>query len=97
MVGCHYVTRVTFYEEDSTRKGGPFGCAWHLLLGAASGGETSPVGISCMWNLYIHVCIGTVLNKRVAVWGGPTPHNLETLCLCYADQTCSKVPISSSN
>ena len=25
------------------------------------------------------------------------PHNLETLCLCYADQTCSEVPISSSN
>ena len=39
-VGCHYITRVTFYEEDSTRKGGPLGRAWHLLLGAASGGET---------------------------------------------------------
>ena len=39
-VGCHYITRVTFYEEDSTRKGGPLGCTWHLLLGAASGGET---------------------------------------------------------
>ena len=38
-VGCHYVTRVTFHEEDSTRKGGPLGCATHLLLGAASGGE----------------------------------------------------------
>ena len=25
------------------------------------------------------------------------PHNLETLCLCYADQTSSEVPISSSN
>ena len=25
------------------------------------------------------------------------PHNLETLCLCYADQTHSEVPISSSN
>ena len=25
------------------------------------------------------------------------PHNLETLCLCYADQTRSEVPISSSN
>ena len=25
------------------------------------------------------------------------PHNLETLCLCYMDQTCSEVPISSSN
>ena len=25
------------------------------------------------------------------------PHNLETLCFCYADQTCSKVPILSSN
>ena len=25
------------------------------------------------------------------------PHNLETLCLCYADQTSSKVPISSLN
>ena len=33
----------------------------------------------------------------VAVWGGPTPHNLVTLCLCYADQTCNEVPISSSN
>ena len=63
-VGCHYVTRVMFYEEDSTRKGGPLRRAWHLLLGAASGGETSPVGISHMWNLYIHVCIGTLLNKR---------------------------------
>ena len=31
------------------------------------------------------------------MWDGPTPHNLETLCLCYADQTRSKVPISSSN
>ena len=31
------------------------------------------------------------------MWGGPMPHNLETLCLCYADQTCSEVPISSSN
>ena len=31
------------------------------------------------------------------MWGGPTPHNLETLCLCYADQTSSEVPISSSN
>ena len=25
------------------------------------------------------------------------PHNLETLCFCYADQTCSKVPFSSLN
>ena len=25
------------------------------------------------------------------------PHNLETLCLCYANQTSSKVPILSSN
>ena len=25
------------------------------------------------------------------------PHNLVTLCLCYADQTSSEVPISSSN
>ena len=25
------------------------------------------------------------------------PHNLVTLCLCYANQTCSEVPISSSN
>ena len=33
----------------------------------------------------------------LAVWGGPTPHNLETLCLCYANQTSSEVPISSSN
>ena len=31
------------------------------------------------------------------MWGGPTPHNLETLSLCYADQTRSEVPISSSN
>ena len=31
------------------------------------------------------------------MWGGPTPHNLETLCLCYTDQTRSEVPISSSN
>ena len=28
---------------------------------------------------------------------GPMPHNLETLCLCYTDQTRSEVPISSSN
>ena len=63
-VGCHYVTQVMRYETYSTRKGGPNGCAWHLLLGAASGGETSPMGISRMWNLYIHVCIGTVLNKH---------------------------------
>ena len=33
----------------------------------------------------------------LAVWGGPTPHNLVTLCLCYANQTSSEVPISSSN
>ena len=33
----------------------------------------------------------------LAVWGGPTPHNLVILCLCYANQTCSEVPISSSN
>ena len=32
--------RVTSYEEDSTRKGGPLGRAWHLPLGAAFGGET---------------------------------------------------------
>ena len=25
------------------------------------------------------------------------PHNLETLCLCYTNQTSSEVPISSSN
>ena len=31
------------------------------------------------------------------MWGGPTPHNLVILCLCYANQTCSEVPISSSN
>ena len=31
------------------------------------------------------------------MWGGPTPHNLVILCLCYANQTSSKVPISSSN
>ena len=29
------------------------------------------------------------------MWGGPTPHNLETFCLCYANQTSSEVPISS--
>ena len=63
-VDCHYVTRVTFYEEDSIRKGGPLGRAWHLLLGAATGGETSPVGISHVWNLYTRICIGLVLNKR---------------------------------
>ena len=39
-VGCHYITRVKFYEEDSTHKGGPLGRAWHLLLGAAFGDET---------------------------------------------------------
>ena len=61
--GCHYVMRVTRYETYNTRKGGPLGRAWHLPLGAAFWGETSPVGISCMWNLYIYVCIGTVLNK----------------------------------
>ena len=33
----------------------------------------------------------------LAVWGGPTPHNLVILCLCYTNQTCSEVPISSSN
>ena len=31
------------------------------------------------------------------MWGGPTPHNLVILCLCYANQTSSEVPISSSN
>ena len=31
------------------------------------------------------------------MWGGPTPHNLVILCLCYANQTCSEVPISSLN
>ena len=31
------------------------------------------------------------------MWGGPMPHDLETLCLCYANQTSSKVPISSLN
>ena len=31
------------------------------------------------------------------MWGGPTPHNLVISCLCYANQTSSKVPISSSN
>ena len=31
------------------------------------------------------------------MWGGPTPHNLVILCLCYTNQTCSEVPISSSN
>ena len=38
-LGCHYVTRVMFHEEDSTHKGRPLGRTWHLLLGAASGGE----------------------------------------------------------
>ena len=33
----------------------------------------------------------------LAVWGGPMPHNLVILCLCYANQTSSEVPISSSN
>ena len=33
----------------------------------------------------------------LVVWGGPTPHNLVILCLCYANQTSSEVPISSSN
>ena len=31
------------------------------------------------------------------MWGGPTPHNLVILCLCYANQTSSEVPISSLN
>ena len=31
------------------------------------------------------------------MWGGPTPHNLVILCLCYANQIRSEVPISSSN
>ena len=31
------------------------------------------------------------------MWGGPTPHNRVILCLCYANQTSSEVPISSSN
>ena len=31
------------------------------------------------------------------MWGGPTPHNLVILCLCYANRTSSEVPISSSN
>ena len=31
---------MTSYEEDSTRKGRPLERAWHLLLGAAFGGET---------------------------------------------------------
>ena len=31
------------------------------------------------------------------MWGGPTPHNLVISCLCYANQTSSEVPISSSN
>ena len=33
----------------------------------------------------------------LAVWGGPTPHYLAILCLCYANQTSSEIPISSSN
>ena len=39
-VSCHYITQVTFHEEDSTHKGRPSGWAWHLWLGAASRGET---------------------------------------------------------
>ena len=31
------------------------------------------------------------------MWGGPAPHNLVILCLCYTNQTSSEVPISSSN
>ena len=31
------------------------------------------------------------------MWGEPTPHILVTLCLCYANQTSSEVPISSLN
>ena len=31
------------------------------------------------------------------MWGGQTPHNLVILCLCYASQTSSEVPISSLN
>ena len=84
--GCHYVTRVTFHEEDSTHKGRPLGCAWHLLLGAASGGETSPVGISRMWNLYIHVCIGGYLiNVSSVGWTNATqPRDIVSL-LCGPD------------
>ena len=33
----------------------------------------------------------------LAVWGGPMPHNLVILCLCYANQSSSEVPISSLN
>ena len=33
----------------------------------------------------------------LAVWGGPTPHYLVILCLCYANQTSSEIPILSSN
>ena len=32
-VGCHYITQVTSYEEDSTHKGRPLGRAWQFLLG----------------------------------------------------------------
>ena len=31
------------------------------------------------------------------MWGGPMPHNLVILCLCYANQIRSEVPISNSN
>ena len=31
------------------------------------------------------------------MWGGPTPHKLVILCLCYANQIRSEVPISSSD
>ena len=56
-MGCHYVTRVTFHEEDSTRKGGPLGCAWHLLLGAASGGEAH--------HLWVYPVCGTCISMYV--------------------------------
>ena len=58
--------RVTFYEEDSTRKGGPLGRVWHLLLGAAFGGETHYPWVYPVCGTYISidVCIGLELNKR---------------------------------
>ena len=48
-----------FYEEDSTRKGGPLGRAWHLLLGATSRGETHHPWVYpvCGTYIYIHQCM----------------------------------------
>ena len=56
-VSCHYVTRVTFHEEDSTRKGRPLGRTWHLLLGAASGGEAHHPWVYPMCGTCISMCV----------------------------------------